>query len=171
MSGKKSKPGKAKSSKRIPKSYILAVGIVVIICIVIVAGFVIIKQGATAANTSANTTPFNQAGALYSKSVDLANAGNYQDALTAANEALALNISSLIPIIQSNRAGILVELGRYNDAIDAANVAINATGNLTNLRAIAYYNKANALEDLGETAAANAAYANASALNPALKHP
>ncbi len=65
MSGKKSKPGKAKSSKRIPKSYILAVGIVVIICIVIVAGFVIIKQGATAANTSANTTPFNQAGALY----------------------------------------------------------------------------------------------------------
>jgi tetratricopeptide (TPR) repeat protein len=108
---------------------------------------------------------------LYTKSVDLANAGNYQDALTAADEALAMNVSSLVPIIQSNRAGILVELGCYNDAIDAANVAINATGNLTTLRAIAYYNKANALEALGESTAANAAYANASALNPALKPP
>ena len=168
MSGKKNKPGKVKPTKRISKKYILAAGIVVIICVVVVAGFVITKQGSLAAN---NTTPFNQAGALYSKSVDLANAGNYQDALTAADEALALNVSSLTPIIQSNRAGILVELGRYNEAIDAANVAINATGNLTQLRAIAYYNKANALEDLGQTAAANASYANASALNPALKAP
>ena len=105
------------------------------------------------------------------KSVDLANAGNYQDALSDADAALAENVSSLTPLIQSNRAGILVELGRYNEAIDAADVAINAPGNLTTLRAIAYYNKANALNALGRSAEADAAYANASALDSTLKHP
>lgn len=104
-------------------------------------------------------------------SVDLADAGNYNEALQDADLALAQNVASLTPIIQSNRAGILVELGRYNDAIDAADVAINTPGNLTTLRAIAYYNKANALQALGRTTDADAAYANASALNPSLKHP
>ncbi len=104
-------------------------------------------------------------------SVDLAYAGNYNEALQDADLALAQNVSSLIPVIQSNRAGILVELGRYNDAIAAADVAIDAPGNLTTLRSIAWYNKANALKALGQNAEADAAYANASALNPNLKHP
>ena len=168
MSGKKGTKSKNTSAKKIPKTYLLAAGIVIVICIGVIAFFVLTTQGAQSAT---NRTPFEQAGALYSKSVDLANAGKYQDALAASDEALALNVSSLIPIIQSNRAGILVELGRYNDAIAAADVAINATGNLTHLRAIAYYNKANALEDLGRTSEAAAAYANASALNPALTPP
>ncbi len=63
---------------------------------------------------------FNEAGALYSKSVDLANEGKYEEALKAANDALALNVTSLEPLIQSNRAGILVMLGRNREAITAA---------------------------------------------------
>ncbi len=55
----------------------------------------------------------NSAGALYSKSVDLANAGKYSEALEASDEALALNVTSLVPLIQANRAGILVMLGRF----------------------------------------------------------
>ncbi len=122
-------------------------------------------------NSTGTSASFHSAGALYTESVDLANAGDYQDALNAADAALADNVSSLIPIIQANRAGILVELGRYDEAIAAANVAINTPGNLPTLRSIAYYNEANALEALGRSAEANAAYANASELNPTLKHP
>ena len=48
---------------------------------------------------------FNAAGALYSKSVDLANAGNYSGALELSDQALAINVTSLIPLIQANRAG------------------------------------------------------------------
>ena len=103
--------------------------------------------------------------------MDLANAGKYQDALDKADAALAYNVSSLNPLIQSNRAGILKMLGRYDEAIVAADVAINAPGNLTTLRSIAWYNKANALSALGRTAEADAAYANASTLDPTLKHP
>jgi len=104
--------------------------------------------------------------------VDLANAGNYKDALEAADAALAQNVSSLTPLIQSNRAGILTMLGRYDEAIAAADVAINTPGgNLNNLLSIAYYNKANALRALGRSAEADANYAHALALNPALKHP
>jgi len=180
MSKKKSAPeAKGKARRVIPRTYILATGVVLVICIAVLAGLVLTKQGpwapplaASTTGTPANTaSAFESAGALYSKSVDLANAGNYQDALADADAALAYNVSSLIPLIQSNRAGILVELGRYNDAITAADVAINAPGNKPNLTAIAYYNKANALEALGQTGEADANYANASALNPALRHP
>ncbi|MFY9982115.1 MAG: hypothetical protein WAK75_06055 [Methanoregula sp.] len=176
MSRKKNAQSEEKIKRRIPRAYILAIGIVLVICIAIIAGLVLTKQGPwgpeATVNTSANeTSPFTSAGALYSKSVDLANAGNYQDALSDADAALAENVSSLTPLIQSNRAGILVELGRYNEAIDAADVAINAPGNLTTLRDIAYYNKANALNALGRSAEADAAYANASALDSTLKHP
>ena len=65
--------------------------------------------------------------------------GITMSALQIADEALAQNISSLTPLIQSNRAGILVELGRYDDAIAAADVAINTPGNLTTLQTIAWY--------------------------------
>ena len=103
--------------------------------------------------------------------MDLANAGNYKDALQAADLALEQNASSLTPLIQANRAGILVMLGRNEEAITAADVAINAGGNLTTTHSIAYFNKGNALRALGKTAEADAAYANATALDPSLKKP
>jgi tetratricopeptide (TPR) repeat protein len=167
---------KQPENKRIPRKTVIVIGVVLAICIAVIAGVVLTKQGpfgtGASVNTSANTSPsFTSAGALYSKSVDLANAGDYQGALEDANEALAQNISSLTPLIQSNRAGILVALGRYDDAIAAADVAINTPGNLTTLRSIAWYNKANALQALGRSAEADAAYANATALDPTLKHP
>ncbi|ABS56193.1 Tetratricopeptide TPR_2 repeat protein [Methanoregula boonei 6A8] len=175
MSSKKKTSSEEKPSTRIPRKYVIALGVIIVICIAIVAGLVLTKQGpwadATANIPVTDEASFMSAGALYCQSVDLANEGNYTGALADANAALAYNVPSLIPLIQSNRAGILVETGNYSEAIDAADVAISAPGNLTTLRAIAYYNKANALEALGRTSEADANYANASALDPTLKHP
>jgi tetratricopeptide (TPR) repeat protein len=115
--------------------------------------------------------PLNSAGALYSKSVDLANEGKYREALQAADQALALNVTSLIPVIQSNRAGILVMLNRNQDAITAADAALAVEGNLTTVHSIAWYNKGNALRALGMTAEAKNAYAKAYALDNTLDPP
>jgi tetratricopeptide (TPR) repeat protein len=173
MSKNKTKSRKIEpEKKKISRKTVIAIGIVIVICIIAAACVVLLKIGPLSpAPAGTATDSFTTAAAYYCTSVDLAEAGNYNEALQDANLALAQNVSSLIPIIQSDRAGILVELGRYNDAIDAADVAIDAPGNLTKLRAIAYYNKANALQALGRSSDADAAYANATALDPTLKHP
>jgi len=111
---------------------------------------------------------FKDAGALYSKSVDLANEGKYNEALKAADDALALNVPQLVPIIQSNRAGILVMLGRDREAITAADAALSSNENLTTVFSIAYFNKGNALKNLGRTDEAKAAYAKAHELDNSL---
>jgi tetratricopeptide (TPR) repeat protein len=173
MSQNKTKSRKNQpEKKRISRKTVVAIGVVIVVCIVAAAGLLLMRQGTLSPAPSGNATnSFATAGAFYCTSVDLAYEGNYNEALQDADLALAQNVSSLTPIIQSDRAGILVELGRYNDAIDAADVAINAPGNLTKLRAIAYYNKANALQALGRISEADAAYANATALDPTLKQP
>jgi tetratricopeptide (TPR) repeat protein len=159
------KPDKLpKKSPGISRYYLLAAAIFIIIAAA--AGFVLTRPAAPA--TEAN---FQTAGALYSQSVDLANAGKYQQALDAADKALATNTSSLTPLIQANRAGILVMLGDNTNAIAAADVAIAAQGNLTTTRSIAWFNKGNALRNLGRTDEARAAYANATALDPTLSVP
>ena len=109
---------------------------------------------------------FQKAGALYSTSVDLASSGKYQQALDASDRALALNATSLIPLIQANRAGILVMMGDNLNAIAAADASIAAAGNLTNTTSVAWFNKGNALKNLGRISEAKAAYANATALDP-----
>ncbi len=114
---------------------------------------------------------FNDAGALYSKSVDLANEGKYEEALKAADDALALNVDSLVPLIQSNRAGILVMLGRNREAISAADVALSSKENLTTVFSVAYFNKGNALKNLGQIDEAKAAYAKAQELDNSLIPP
>jgi tetratricopeptide (TPR) repeat protein len=111
------------------------------------------------------------AGALYSQSVDLANEGKYPEALDAADKALAKNESSMTGLIQSNRAGILVMLHRYDEAIAAADAAIGIEGNLTTVHSIAWYNKANALRALGRIPEAQAAYDRAWALDKSLVPP
>jgi tetratricopeptide (TPR) repeat protein len=107
----------------------------------------------------------NSAGALYSKSVDLANEGKYQEALDAADRALAMNVTSLSGLIQSNRAGILVMMHRNDEAITAADAALAVEGNLTTVHSIAWYNKGNALRALGRTAEAQDAYTHAYVLD------
>jgi tetratricopeptide (TPR) repeat protein len=114
---------------------------------------------------------FKAAGTLYSKSVDLANAGNYSGALEQSDEALAMNVTSLIPLIQANRAGILVMLGRFNEANAAADGALSAEGNLTSVHSIAWFNKGNALRSLGRLEEAKTAYAKAYALDKSLVPP
>jgi tetratricopeptide (TPR) repeat protein len=114
---------------------------------------------------------FNAAGALYSKSVDLANAGNYSGALELSDQALAMNVTSLIPLIQANRAGILVMLGRFNEANAAADIALGADGNLTSVHSVAWFNKGNALRSLGRLDEAKTAYAKAYALDKSLVPP
>jgi tetratricopeptide (TPR) repeat protein len=113
----------------------------------------------------------NSAGALYSQSVDLANAGKYQEALQASDQALVLNVTALVPLIQANRAGILVMLNRYDEAITAADVALSQEGNLTTTHSIAWYNKGNALRALGRITEARDAYAKAYALDNSLVPP
>jgi tetratricopeptide (TPR) repeat protein len=113
----------------------------------------------------------NSAGALYSKSVDLANEGKYQEALDAADNALAMNVTSLTGLIQSDRAGILVMLHRDDEAITAADAALAVEGNLTTVHSVAWYNKGNALRALGRISEAQAAYDHAHALDSTLVPP
>jgi len=160
----------------IPHKYILAIGIIFVICIAVIIGVILTKQGPFGAgapvNISANTTStLTSTGALYTKSVDLANAGNYQEALDAAGQALAMNVTSLTGLIQSNRAGILVMLHRDNEAITAADAALAVEGNLTAVHSIAWYNKGNALRALGRIAEAQDAYNHAYALDNTLVPP
>ncbi len=118
-----------------------------------------------------SSAELQSAGALYSDSVDLANAGKYPEALQAADKALALNVSSLVPVIQANRAGILTVLGRYDEAIVAADAALASDGNLTTTHSIAFYNKGDALRHLGRIDEAKTAFAQAQALDPTLLPP
>ncbi|NLD57284.1 MAG: tetratricopeptide repeat protein [Methanomicrobiales archaeon] len=113
----------------------------------------------------------DSAGALYSQSVDLANAGKYAEALDAADRALALNVTSLSGLIQSNRAGILVMLDRNEEAVVAADAALAVEGNLTTVHSIAWYNRGNALKNLGRFTEAKDAYEQAYALDNTLLPP
>jgi tetratricopeptide (TPR) repeat protein len=122
-------------------------------------------------NAAESSAELQSAGALYSKSVDLANEGKYPEALQAADQALALNVSSLMPVIQANRAGILTVTGRYDEALIAAEASLAADGNLTTTHSIAWYNKGDALRHLGRFDEAKAAFAQAQALDPTLMPP
>lgn len=136
-----------------------------IVCIIVL---LLIPGMVTAAESQAE---FQSAGALYDKSVDLANEGKYKEALLAADQALALNVSSLMPLIQANRAGILTVTGRYNEAVIAADAALASEGNLTTTHSIAWYNKGDALRHLGRLDEARTAFARAQALDPTLLPP
>jgi tetratricopeptide (TPR) repeat protein len=147
------------------REYIIAGSL---IAVLIIAFTLLVILPSISSNPAAK---FNDAGALYSKSVDLANRGKYEEALKAADDALALNVTSLVPLIQSNRAGILVMLGRNREAISAADVALSSKENLTTVFSVAYFNKGNALKNLGQTDEAKAAYAKAQELDSSLIPP
>ncbi|MFA4859157.1 tetratricopeptide repeat protein [Methanoregula sp.] len=145
---------------------ILIAGAVIAVLIIAIALLVILPS-----MSPDPAVKFQQAGALYTKSVDLANEGKYTEALKAADDALALNTPQLMPLIQSNRAGILVMLGKNTDAITAADTALASHENLTTTFSVAYFNKGNALKNLGRTDEAKAAYAKAHELDPTLVTP
>jgi tetratricopeptide (TPR) repeat protein len=147
------------------REYIIAGSLITILIIALALLVILPSISSNPANK------FNEAGALYTKSVDLANEGKYAEALEAADDALALNVTSLEPLIQSNRAGILVMLGRNREAITAADVALSSNENLTTVFSVAYFNKGNALKNLGQIDEAKAAYAKAQELDKSLIPP
>ncbi len=122
-------------------------------------------------NAAESPPELQTAGTLYTQSVDLANEGKYKEALLAADQALALNVSSLMPIIQANRAGILTVTGRYDEALTAADASLAVEGNLTTTHSIAWYNKGDALRHLGRFDEAKTAFAQAQLLDPTLQPP
>jgi tetratricopeptide (TPR) repeat protein len=105
----------------------------------------------------------------YNKAVDLANEGNYSEALQANEQALGFNES--FPLAQANKAGILVQLGRYDEAIVAADKALAIKSNTTTAFAVAYSNKGDALRHLGKIEEAKVAFAKAYALDKSLVPP
>lgn len=137
---------------------------IITVCIAILS-LVTIAMGADSDNL------MNPAGTLYSSSVDLANEGKYQAALDAADSALAMNVSSMTGLIQSNRAGILVMLNRNEEAVAAADAALAVEGNLTTVHSIAWYNRGNALQALGRVEEAKESYARAYELDKTLVPP
>jgi len=147
------------------REYIIAGSLITILIIALALLVILPSISSNPANK------FNEAGALYTKSVDLANEGKYAESLEAADDALALNVTSLEPLIQSNRAGILVMLGRNREAITAADVALSSNENLTTVFSVAYFNKGNALKNLGQIDEAKAAYAKAQELDKSLIPP
>jgi tetratricopeptide (TPR) repeat protein len=62
-------------------------------------------------------------------------------------------------------------LGRYEDAITAADSSLSVSGNLTTTHSIAYYNKGDALRHLGRTNEARDMFYKAQALDPTLIPP
>ncbi len=62
-------------------------------------------------------------------------------------------------------------LGRNREAISAADVALSSKENLTTVFSVAYFNKGNALKNLGQTDEAKAAYAKAQELDNSLIPP
>lgn len=145
--------------------------ILLLVTIMVAAAFAGCSSSTPSPGTLSPEDSFKNAGALYTQSVDLANEGKYQDALDAADKALALNESSMAGLIQSNRAGILVMLHRYDEAIAASDAAISIEGNLTSVHSIAWYNKGNALRALGRIPDAQNAYDHAYALDNTLVPP
>jgi tetratricopeptide (TPR) repeat protein len=108
----------------------------------------------------------------YNVAVDLANAGKFSEALTANEKALARNDE--FELAWANQAGILVQLGRYDDAVKAADRVLlsNRSGlPMPNTFAAAYYSKGDALLALGNVSGAKDSYAKAYNLDPTLIPP
>lgn len=99
----------------------------------------------------------------------LANEGKYPEALEANERALAINES--IPLAQANRAGILVQLGKYDEVIISADKALAIKADTTTAFAVAYSNKGDALQHLGRIEEAKAVFARAAELDPELIPP
>jgi len=108
----------------------------------------------------------------YDNAVDLANAGQFSKALQANEKALAINQN--FPLAWANEAGILVQVGRYDDAIRAADTVLlnNVSGlPMKNTFAAAYYSKGDALLALGNVSGAQDSYRKANELDPSLPVP
>jgi tetratricopeptide (TPR) repeat protein len=106
----------------------------------------------------------------YNQAVDLAYEGKFSQAMEANDHALALEPE--MPLALANKAGVLVQLGRYDEAIGVADrvLVLNET-EMPNTLAAASYSRGDALRALGRTAEAKDAYDKAYALDSTLMPP
>ena len=138
---RKRAPGNTEKPK-LSRTTVIVVAMIAVVILAAAAYFLVFHPAGSDQKVNATS-----AGALYSQSVDLANAGNYPAALEAADKALLLNDTSYTALIQANRAGILVMLGENMQAVAAADAALAVQGNLTASHSIAWFNKGNALKN------------------------
>lgn len=140
----------------------------IILALACLAGLALIAFPAMAAdNADQESNPWY----WYNKAVDLAYESKFSEAYEANERALALNAT--MPLALANKAGILVQLKRYDEAIAVADALLKdeSTAALPNARAAAYYSKGDALRALGRIAEAREAYDNAYALDNTLVPP
>lgn len=97
----------------------------------------------------------------YDRSVELFKAGQYNAALDASNNAIALDPN--YALAWNSKGAALVNLGRYDEALVASNKAIELDPNL----AKAWNNKGLALDHLGRYEEALAAFNRAGEVDPA----
>lgn len=98
----------------------------------------------------------------YNKGVELAETGNYQDALTATERSL--DIQPNFSLAWTSKSGILIMLGRYSEALQASEHAITLQPD----DVYAYCNRADALIGLGRFDEAIRTAEKALAISPGL---
>ena len=126
---------------------------------------IIASQPASAAATDQTGNPEY----WYNKGVDLANEGKYFEALAATDQALALKQS--FPRAHAMKSGLLVMVGRYEEAITEADLALAISDNMTITSFSAWANKGDALRHLGRMEEARAAFGMAQQLDPSFIPP
>ncbi len=99
----------------------------------------------------------------YNKGVELAEAGNYQEALAATERSIGIQPN--FSLAWTSKSGILVMLGEYSEALNASENAIALRPD----DVYAYCNKADALAGLGRYDEAVHAAEKALAISPGLQ--
>jgi len=148
------------------RSFVKAV-IFGVLLFIILAGLVL--PAAADSNATASQTPIGLGGPnidainAYNQGADLASQGNYTGALQATEKALSLQPN--FSLAWTQEAGLLVVLGRDNEAVSAADKAIAGNPNISE----AWANRADALNNLGKYQDALQSADKAIALDPTLK--
>jgi len=140
------------------------------------AGFILfillaclVLPGCADSNATPSGTPIGLSGPnieainAYNQGADLASQGNYSGALQETEKALSLQPN--FSLAWTQEAGLLVVLGRDNEAVTAADKAIAGNPNISE----AWANRADALNNLGRYQEALQSANQAITLNPTLK--
>ena len=125
-------------------------------------------------SAAGNDTPIYMSGQnidainAYNNGSDLASQGKFQDALAETEKALSIQPNFTLALTQ--KTGILNVMGKYQDALNAADAAIAAgTPDMTAALAGAWINRADALVHLGRYQDAIDSATRALAIDPTME--